>query len=101
MVSELRRLSHEGTPQEKAEAEHYINALFRQYALDKRTNSTRPEPSTNPNTPEALLELGLVQKGENLTPANPEDGDLGQLQKKWREERLKKMRNIALKGGEP
>lgn len=91
MVSELRRLSHEGTPREKAEAEHYLNEIWKKYVLDKRSNPTRAEPSQNPNTPESLLELGLVQKGENLTPANPEDGDLGKLQRKWREERKRKM----------
>lgn len=91
MVTELRRLTHEGTPEEKEEAERYINALFRQYALDKRQNPTRPEPSTNPNSPENLLELDLVQKDGFLTPRNKEDSEVGQLQKRWRLERKRRM----------
>lgn len=91
MVSELRRLSHEGSSQEKEEADRYLNALFRQYALDKRANPTRPEPAKNPNSPESLLELDLVQKNGFLTPRNKEDSEIGQLQKKWREERKRRM----------
>jgi hypothetical protein len=93
MVSELRRLSKEGTPQERADSEHYLNELWRKYVLDKRAMPTRSEPSVNPNSPESLTELGLVKKDGFLTPANPEDGDLGQLQKKWREERKRRMEN--------
>ena len=92
MVSELRRLSKEGTPQEKADSEHYLNELWKKYVLDKRANPTRSEPSQNPNTPEALSELDLVQKDGFLTPRNKEDGDLGALQRKWRLERKRKMR---------
>lgn len=93
MVSELRRLSKEGTPQEKADSEHYLGELWRKYVLDKRAMPTRAEPSVNPNSPESLTELGLVQKDGFLTPANKEDGDLGQLQRKWREERKRRMEN--------
>jgi hypothetical protein len=91
MVSELRRLSHEGTPEEKQQAEHYINELWRKYVLTKRANPTLSEPSQNPNQPEALSELDLVQKDGFLTTRNKEDGDLGQLQKKWREMRKRRM----------
>jgi hypothetical protein len=91
MVSELRRLTHEGNPQERAESEHYLNELFKKYALDKRANPTRPEPSTNPNTPESLLELDLVQKDGVLQPRNKESGDLQKLQAKWRAERQRRM----------
>jgi len=93
MVSELRRLSKEGTPQEKADSEHYLNELWKKYVLDKRSQPTRAEPNLNPNAPEELLSLGLKQKDGFLTPANPEDGDLGQLQRKWRLERKRRMEN--------
>jgi hypothetical protein len=101
MVSELRRLSKEGTPQERADSEHYLDELWRKYVLDKRAMPTRSEVSHNPNSPESLLELGLKQKDGFLTPADKEDGDLGKLQKKWRDEKLRKMRSTALEGGQP
>jgi len=92
MVSELRRLSHEGTPQEKQEAEHYLNELWKKYILDKRSQPTRSEASQNSNTPEALSELDLVQRDGFLTPRNKEDGDIQKLQRAWRLERKRKMR---------
>ena len=93
MVSELRRLAHEGTPQERADSEHYLNELWKKYILDKRSQPTRSEPSVNSNSPESLLELDLVQRDGFLTPRNKEDGDAQKLQKAWREARKRKMEN--------
>lgn len=87
MVQDLRKKSAEGNP----EAKQYLDSLIKKWILDKRENPTRPEPSFNPNTPESLSDLDLVQKGENLTPQNKEDGDLQRLQKRWREERKRRM----------
>jgi hypothetical protein len=93
MIDELRKLQHNGNPAQKAEAETYIQEIFKKFILDKRSNPTRPENSMNSNSPEALSDLDLVKKDGFLTPRNPEDGDLGKLQKQWREERKRRTEN--------
>jgi hypothetical protein len=87
MVEDLRKKSAEGNP----EAKQYLDSLIKKWILDKRENPTRPEPSYNPNSPESLLDLDLVEKNGFLTPRNKEDSEIGQLQKRWREERKRRM----------
>ncbi|MGD0158862.1 MAG: hypothetical protein ABSB89_01025 [Candidatus Bathyarchaeia archaeon] len=83
LVKDLREKARSGSK----EAESYLNSLFEKHRELKMQDPHRPEPSYNPNSPEALEELNLVKKDGFLTPSKVEDGDLGQLQKKWREER--------------
>jgi hypothetical protein len=90
MVDAILTSMHSTNPKEAEEGKEAYEQFLKKWVLDKRQNPTRPEQSYNPNTPEALLQLGLRQKDGFLTPANPEDGDLGKLQKKWRAERQKR-----------
>jgi len=91
MVMHLTDISHGNSPQAE-EAKSYLNSLMKKYVLDKRNNPERVEGFHNPNSPEALAQLDLVQKGEVLTPRNPEDGDIGKILHAWKLERLARMK---------
>jgi len=88
MVSDLVKKSHEGN----SEASSYLDSLMKKYVLDKKNSPERVEGFHNPNSPEALAELDLVQKGEVLTPRNPEDGDIGKILHAWKQERMRRMK---------
>ena len=88
MVNDLVKKSHEGNE----EAQSYLNSLLKKYMLDKKNSPERVEGFHNPNSPEALAELDLVQKGEVLTPRDPNDGDIGKILHAWKLERLARMK---------
>jgi hypothetical protein len=93
MVDDLRAKARSGSK----EAQSYLDSLFELHRTLKMQDPHHPEPAFQPNSPEALDELSLVKKDGFLTPSKVEDGDLGRLQKQWREERKRKMEEGAVK----
>jgi hypothetical protein len=91
MVDEILRCMHSPEPKEASEGKEAYEAFMRKWIMDKKRNPTRPEPNFDPNSPEALLDLHLVEKDGFLSPASREDGDIGRLQKQWRTQRKREM----------
>jgi hypothetical protein len=91
MVDTILEYMHSEDPKKAEEGKSAYEQFMRKWIQDKRSNPTRPEPNYNPNTPESLLDLDLVEKDGFLTPRNKEDGDAQKLQKRWREERKRRI----------
>lgn len=91
MVDTILEYMHSEDLSKASEGKEAYEAFLKKWIMDKRQNPTRPEPSYSPNSPEALLDLGLESKDGFLSPKDKNSGDLGKLQALWRAKRKKMM----------
>jgi hypothetical protein len=80
MVSTLQKLAREGN----SEAKSYLDALMAQFIKAKKANPNVPDVFYDPNQ---ASELPLMKSEHGfLTPVDKNEGDLGKLIKKWKDE---------------
>ena len=97
MVSDLReKMSNAPTEQERKEAESYYNSLLKKWIQTQKRNPEVPLGFYDPNAPENLPS-DLKRTPEGFLVSENE-GDLKQLQNRWRAERLRKMGKINERG---
>jgi hypothetical protein len=89
MVESIIDQMNNGATQElRDEAKSYYAALLKKWIQTRKREPNAPEGFFNPNLPE---NLPLLKEEHGFkVPENPEEGDIGKLLKKWREERKQK-----------
>jgi hypothetical protein len=90
LVEDLYRREREGD----VTAHQILNKLFDKHFREFKKQSQTPDKLLDPNSKEALEELNLIQKNGFLQPANPEDGDIGQYKRKYRERQQTKRKKV-------